>query len=140
MSDDEKLYNFTQLLVEALDLVSKANQMPEYVIAKGVNLNSLSILESFKEFSDTDKEEIFKIISSKKSGAQVLNYVGYHSKSDLYNLINDHRDALQRLVDPMFSRTLQKYITIANLAQDLNEIFANLLQVEAASIKENNGH
>jgi hypothetical protein len=140
MSDDEKLYNFTQLLVEALDLVSKANQMPEYVIAKGVNLNSLSILESFKEFSDTDKEEIFKIISSKKSGAQVLNCVGYHSKSDLYNLINDHRDALQRLVDPMFSRTLQKYITIANLAQDLNEIFANLLQVEAASIKENNGH
>lgn len=140
MSDDEKLYNFTQLLVEALDLVSKANQMPEYVIAKGVNLNSLSILESFKEFSDTDKEEIFKIISNKKSSAQVLNCVGYHSKSDLYNLINDHRDALQRLVDPMFSRTLQKYITIANLAQDLNEIFANLLQVEAASIKENNGH
>lgn len=139
MSDDQKLYNFTQLLVEALDLVSKANQMPEYVIAKGVNLNSLSILESFKEFSDSDKEEIFKIISSKKSGAQVLNVVGYHSKSDLYNLINDHKDALQRLVDPMFTRTLQKYITIANLAQDLNEIFANLLQVEAASIKDSNG-
>ena len=36
----------------------------------------------------------------------------------------------------MFSRTLQKYITIANIANDLNEIFANLLQVEAALMNE----
>jgi hypothetical protein len=136
MTNDKKLYNFTQLLLEALDLVSKANQMPEYIIAKGSSLNAIKIVEGFKEYSEEDKKEVFKIISEKKSSAQVLNVVGYYSKSDLYNLINSRKDALLRLVDPMFSRTLQKYITIANIANDLNEIFANLLQVEAALMNE----
>lgn len=124
-SDKNELYEFTQTLGHALEMVKLANEVPEFVLSKARDINAEQTLEALKAFENN--EELFKNIAMKAPEAQISDNRSVETKKDLYNKIDQLTVAIENVKSSHYRLMLNRYIIAANLAEQVQTTIANIL-------------
>lgn len=128
MSDNQQLYEFTQVLGHALKLIKIANQIPEFVLSKARDINAEQTYEILSQF--VDNKDVLRDLALKNPDSKVSNDLDFESKKSLYSFIEKVENALVNVKSPHYKLMLDRYISANKLADQVQEILANLLIVE----------
>ena len=128
MSDNQDLYEFTQVLGHALKLIKIANQVPEFVLTKARDINAEQSYEILNQF--IENKNVLRDLALKNPDSKVCNELDFESKKDFYALIEKVENALVNVKSPHYKLMLDRYIAANKLAGLVQEILANLLLVE----------
>lgn len=128
MSDNQQLYEFTQVLGHALKLIKIANQIPEFVLSKARDINAEQTYEILRQF--VDNKDVLRDLALKNPDSKVSNDLDFESKKNFYAFIEKVENALVNVKSPHYKLMLDRYISANKLADQVQEILANLLIVE----------
>lgn len=128
MSDNQQLYEFTQVLGHALKLIKIANQIPEFVLSKARDINAEQTYEILRQF--VDNKDVLRDLALKNADSKVSNDLDFESKKNFYAFIEKVENALVNVKSPHYKLMLDRYISANKLADQVQEILANLLIVE----------
>ena len=128
MSDNQQLYEFTQVLGHALKLIKIANQIPEFVLSKARDINAEQTYEILSQF--VDNKDVLRDLALKNPDSKVSNDLDFESKKNFYVFIEKVENALVNVKSPHYKLMLDRYISANKLADQVQEILANLLIVE----------
>jgi hypothetical protein len=128
MSDNQQLYEFTQVLGHALKLIKIANQIPEFVLSKARDINAEQTYEILSQF--VDNKDVLRDLALKNPDSKVSNDLDFESKKNFYAFIEKVENALVNVKSPHYKLMLDRYISANKLADQVQEILANLLIVE----------
>ena len=124
----QEIYEFTDLLGHSLSLVKRANELPEFVLAKARDLNASQTLEALSNIED--RKAILEEIASRKSDAKIANNLEYETKKDLYEAIEKIQYALSNLTSAHYGLMLERYINTVKLAGVVQDLLLELLEAE----------
>lgn len=101
-------------VVQALRVVKKASELPQFVLSKGRDLNADQVKRAIDPVLAVS--DLAALLKDRRIHEKISNDLEVETKEDFIKLIKDCQLAIETVASPRYKLMLQRYISASELA------------------------